>query len=250
MSGGFQDHFSTRAPGYAAFRPTYPDTLFAWLAEQAPGRDVAWDCGTGSGQAVPGLASQFARVVATDASAAQVAEARPIPNVEFRVAPAEASGLPDRSADLITVAQALHWFDLDRFYSEVRRVGRPGALLACWMYNLMRIDESIDRVVDRFYTDVVGPWWPGNRKLIDSNYRDIAFPFPRVPVRDFAMTAEWDFGHLVGYLRTWSAVTRFVRDQGRDPIELVEGDLLSAWGDPERVRPVRWPLVVLAGRVG
>lgn len=248
-SGGFPDHFSTRSSGYAAFRPTYPDPLFGWLAGQCRSRTLAWDCATGSGQAVAGLASRFDRVIATDGSASQIEHAPAFPNVEYRVATAEESGLPDQSVDLVTVAQSLHWFDHPRFFAEVRRVSRPGAVVACWMYNLMRVAPALDRVVDRLYVDVVGPFWPGNRKLIDGNYRDVAFPFPALPAPPFEMESAWDFDHLVGYLRTWSAVTRYVAANGADPVTLVEADLLEAWGARDRTRVVRWPLVLLVGRV-
>ncbi len=248
MTGQFQDHFSARAAGYATFRPSYPDQLFEWLAQNSPGRDVAWDCATGSGQAALGLAPFFRRVVATDASPSQLANAKPAPGVEYREAPGEASGLADRSIDLVTVAQALHWLDRPKFFAEAARVLRPRGLLACWMYSVMQVGAEFDRVVLRLYTDIVGPFWPGDRILIDQDYRTIEFPFPEFEPPRFEMIVEWSFGQVMGYLRTWSAVTRYLDANGHDPVALVESDLLAIWGDPSRSRVVRWPLVLRVAR--
>ncbi len=249
MTGSFQDHFSARAVGYAAYRPSYPAGLFRWLAESSPGRDLAWDCGTGSGQAAVGLAPYFGRIVATDASASQLEHAKAAPNIEYRVAPAESSGLGDRSVALVTVAQALHWFDRSRFFAEAGRVLRPRGLLACWMYNLMQVDGEFDRLILHLYTDIVGPYWPGDRVLVDQNYRTIELPFPEFEPPSFEMTEQWSFQHVVGYLRTWSAVSRYLKETGRDPVALIEPELLAAWGDPGPTRTIRWPLALRAARM-
>ncbi len=248
MTGPFQDHFSARAAGYAVFRPSYPANLFAWLADASPDRNAAWDCGTGSGQAALGLAPYFRQVVATDASPSQLEHAKAAPGVEYRLAPAEASGLADQSMDLVTVAQALHWFDRPKFFAEAGRVLRPGGLLACWMYNLMQVDSEFDRVVGHLYSEIVGPFWPGDRILLDQDYRTIEFPFPEFEPPSFGMAEEWSFSHVMGYLRTWSAVTRYLNAQGHDPVALVEPDLLATWGPPDRTRVVRWPLVLRVAR--
>ena len=249
MSGAFPDHFSARADRYAVFRPTYPAGLYQWLADQVVRHDAAWDCATGNGQAAVGLAPYFGRVFATDASAAQLAQATPVPNIEYTRAPAEASGLADRSVDLVTVAQAAHWFDRARFFVEAARVARPGSVLAIWMYNLMRSEPVVDRIIGRLYRDIVGPFWPGDRVLIDDDYRSITIPFPEFDPPQFAMTAAWTGDHLVGYLRTWSAVNRYVEAKGHDPVALVEEDLLAAWGGPSTVRTVEWPLRVRVARI-
>jgi SAM-dependent methyltransferase len=246
----FGDHFSARSAGYATFRPTYPPELFDWLAGHCPARETAWDCATGSGQAAIGLARRFDRVVATDASASQIANAPTAPNIEYQVAPAEASGLPDHSADLITVAQALHWLDRPRFFAEVERVGRPGALLACWMYGLMRITPAVDAVVARLYWEIVGSFWPTERALVESAYRTIEIPFPELDPPAFTMTFDWTLTHIVGYLRTWSAVTRYAAARAEDPVGLVADDLAQAWGESDTVRPVAFPLAVRVAIVG
>ncbi|HEX2095074.1 MAG TPA: class I SAM-dependent methyltransferase [Longimicrobiaceae bacterium] len=248
MSTGFHDHFSPLAEAYSRFRPTYPPALFAWLAEHAPARNAAWDCATGSGQAALALAEHFARVVATDASAEQVAHARPHPRVEYRVAPAERSGLEPRSVDLVTVAQALHWFDVPAFFREAGRVLRPGGLLAAWCYETLTLaDPTLDGIVDTFYRETVGPFWPPQRRLIEEGYASVRLPFAEVPTPPFAMEADLTLDALAGYFRTWSATRGYVEAHGRDPVEGVVEELRGPWGDPDRPRRVRWPLSVRAG---
>ena len=246
----FQDHFSSRSKGYASFRPRYPTALYEWLAGQCRARGTAWDCATGSGQAAIGLSPFFQRVIATDASRAQIDNATPAPNVEYRVAAAEESGLADRSVDLVTVAQSLHWVDRDRFFAEAARVAKPGSPLAVWMYNLMEVAPAIDRVIRRLYSEVLSGFWPSDRALVDDDYRSIGFPFPEVAAPRFEMTAEWPLDHLLGYLRTWSGVIRYVSARGEDPVHAVEPELTKAWGDRGESRVVRWPLVLRVARVG
>lgn len=243
----FKDHFSGHAADYARYRPDYPAALFAWLAEIAPARDRAWDCATGNGQAALALAEHFGAVVATDASETQVASAFAHPRVAYRVAPAEASGLEDASVSLITVAQALHWFDIPAFWAEADRVLRPGGVVAVWAYHLFRCTPEVDAVVDRLYSDVVGPYWPPDRKLIEEGY-PITLPFPRVEPPPFEMTKRWTLDDLTGYLRTWSSSRRYFEAKGADPVALVAPELEAAWGDPAEARELRWPLLLHVGR--
>lgn len=245
----FKDHFSTQAGQYSKFRPRYPRTLFEFLASLAPGRTRAWDCGTGSGQAAAGLAEFFTEVVATDASAKQIENARPHPGVSFRVAPAEQSGLEDASVDLVTVAQALHWFDLDRFYAEVARVARPAGILAAWTYDLFTITPPVDAVVHHYYTEIVGPYWPPERKWVEQRYRTIPFPFEERPVPSFNLTAEWEMADLIGMLNTWSATQKCRETTESDPLLLIEESLARAWGEAGTTRPVVWPLSLRVGQV-
>jgi ubiquinone/menaquinone biosynthesis C-methylase UbiE len=251
MSGGpgrpWPDHFSRQSADYRRYRPRYPQALFAWLASAAPARRTAWDCGTGNGQAAVGLAEHFERVVATDPSANQLAEAEPHAQVEYRSARAEDSGLEPASVDLVTVAQALHWFDLERFYAEVSRVLRPGGLIAVWCYGLMEIDPAVDPVIRHFYEDVVGPYWPPQRAHVESGYRELAFPFAPVAAPCFAMTADWSLEELAGYVATWSPTKIFQEQRGCDPLRDLNEPLSKAWGAAERRRVV-WPLHVRAGR--
>jgi SAM-dependent methyltransferase len=245
----FADHFSGVSSAYAAFRPRYPAAVFDFLAQAAPARNAAWDCGTGSGQAAGGLAQYFSHVTATDASAAQIAHATPRANVTYRVAPAEASGLPNRSADLVTAAQAVHWFDRPRFWAEVRRVLRPRGVIAVWTYVLLEIAPEIDEIVRRFYGETVGPFWPAERRLTEERYRTIDFPFAEFPVPNFEIAERVTLEDTAGYIRTWSATRGFVERHGRDPVDDLVTELTPVWGDPGTTRLVRWPIAMRAGRV-
>jgi SAM-dependent methyltransferase len=244
----FKDHFSAQAGDYAKFRPRYPEGLFWHLANIAPGRQLAWDCATGSGQAAVSLAKRFDHVIATDASEKQVANAEAHARVEYRVAPAEDSGIESNTVDLITVAQALHWFDLRRFSAEARRVLKPEGVVAAWAYKLAHVTPSIDAVVNHYYSDVVGAYWPPERVLVEK-FEELSFPFPEIAAPPFEMMAEWNAEHLIGYLRTWSATHRFMAANQRDPLVEVDEDLRSAWGDAEKLRRVIWPLTVRLGRL-
>lgn len=245
----FADHFSGFSAAYAAFRPRYPEALFAFLARAAPARNAAWDCGTGSGQAAIGLARHFAHVTATDASKAQIAHATPHPNVTYRIGPAEMSGLVGSSVDLVTAAQAVHWFDRPRFWVEARRVLRPRGVIAVWTYVLFEIAPDIDLIVRRFYADTVGPFWPPERRLTEERYRTIDFPFAEFPVPELEIVQRVTLDDIAGYIRTWSATRGFVERYGRDPVDDLVVELSPLWGDPETTRIARWPLAVRAGRI-
>lgn len=245
----FKDHFSTRSSGYAAFRPGYPAELFTYLACLTPRHDLAWDCATGSGQAARGLAEHYIRVWATDASAAQIDAAAPRARVEFRVAPAQASGLPDRSVDLVTVAQAAHWFDLPAFYAEVRRVLKADGLLAIWCYERLTIEPAVDAIVEEFYGGLLGPYWPPERRLVESGYRDLDFPFAELPAPAIPMTANWTLDQLLGYFSTWSALKAYQRATGEDPLPVLRERLASAWISLDQAKTIKWPLSVRLGRI-
>ena len=220
--------------------------MFQHLASITAANGIAWDCATGNGQAAVELAAEFKRVIATDASEKQVANAEPHSRVEYRVAPAEQSELPPQSIDLVTVGQALHWFDLERFYAEVRRVLKPQGVIAAWAYKSATVSPTIDTVVNHYYSEVVGAYWPAERVLVEK-FEELPFPFPEIAAPPFEMAAAWNVEQLVGYLRTWSATQRFIAAKQRDPLEVVEKDLRSEWGDS--TRKVVWPLTVRVGRV-
>ncbi|HEX5761267.1 MAG TPA: GNAT family N-acetyltransferase [Thermoanaerobaculia bacterium] len=246
-SRAFPDHFSGHAADYKAHRPGYPPELFARVAALPGARRLAWDAGTGNGQAAVGLAAHFERVVATDASPEQLAHAAPHPRVEYRIARAEGAGLAGGSVDLVTAAQALHWFRFDDFYAEARRVLAPGGAIAVWTYNLARVDPAVNAVIDRLAYELVREHWPPERKWVDEEYRTIPFPFDEIAMTPMAQEERWDLERLLRYLATWSACQRYRKATGRDPLDLVRDDLAAAWG-PEPVRTLRWPVFLRAGR--
>jgi SAM-dependent methyltransferase len=192
------------------------------------------------------LASVFDRVIATDASEKQIANAQPQERVEYRVVPAENSGLESGTVDLIMVAQALHWFDLPLFYEEVRRVLKPNGVLAASAYNLLRIEPAIDEIVNRYYHEVVGPFWPPERKLVEQ-FAVLPFRFSEIDAPEFEMAAQWNLEHLVGYLRSWSATQRFIAANQRDSLDEIADELRAAWGDTKQTRRVIWPLILRVG---
>ena len=243
----FNDHFSGHAEQYASHRPTYPSALFDYLASESPGREQAWDCATGNGQSAVALASRFERVVATDASGEQLEAASSHERVIYRREAAEETSLPAASCDLVAVAQAVHWFDLDRFYAEVRRVARERGLLAVWTYALMRVGRQVDGLLDSLHDGVVGAYWPDQRRWVDGRYAALPFPFDTLDPPRFEMTCRWTVEQALGYLGTWSAVRRFTADRGLDPLLDLAPRLRAAWGPGDRL--VRWPLTLKVGRV-
>lgn len=247
-SKGFADHFSSVASEYAVYRPRYPGELFSQLAGLAERRDLAWDCATGSGQAALGLAEHFSRVVATDASRSQLAAAPKHPRVEYRMAPCDASGLDQGSVDLVTVAQALHWFHPDRFYDEARRVLRPGGTIAVWCYILPVIDGgACDDLVQAFYHDTLKGYWSPERSHVDAGYRSLPFPFSELEFLAPSMRVHWTLAQFAGYLRTWSAVLKYHAQHHTDPVTPLVEALTPLWGK-EPKREIGWPLAFRVGR--
>lgn len=245
----FHDHFSRHAGAYAAHRPRYPEALWEWVAEQAPGRERCWDVGTGNGQAAVALARHFGEVFASDGSAEQIGQATPAPGVRYAVERAEASSLGAGSVDAVVIAQALHWLEFGAFFAEVRRVLRPGGVLLACCYELLDVDDGgpIDRAVRAFYVGDIAPFWPPQRRHIERGYADIAFPFEPLAAPAVAMTALWDRRALLDYLGTWSAVRRYQTQTGRDPLPELARDLAAVWPEAES-RPIRFPLTVRASR--
>lgn len=244
----FKDHFSQHADAYARFRPAYPAALFEYLAGIARAREFAWDCATGNGQAALALVPYFAQVLATDASVEQIRHAQPQARVTYAVASAESVPVPSASVDLVTVAQALHWFDFERFYDEARRVLKPNGVLAAWGYGLNAVERDVDAVVDRYYREIVGPYWPPERRYLDDRYATIPFALPEIMAPAFRMEASWDLHEFRGYLATWSAGQRFERERGRNPLELIDDALRTTWGEADRKRRVVWPVYLRVGR--
>lgn len=246
----FKDHFSSNAANYAAYRPIYPAALADYLTSLSPSMALALDCGCGTGQLSTLLGDRFARVVATDASAQQIENATPHPQVEYRVASAECSGLPDTSTDLITVAQAAHWLHLESFYTEVRRVACPNAVLALITYGVLHIQgKETNALVQHFYYDLVGPYWPAERKHVENGYQSFPFPFRELQAPPLSMETMWDLNAFVGYINTWSALREAEKVIGYGPIGAFLAELAGAWGDPETRRLVCWPLSLRIGHV-
>jgi len=242
--------FTTVAREYASFRPGYPPELFAWLAGIAPALEAVWDVGCGSGQASVALAAHFARVYATDVAAEQIAAAKPHPRVRYLAELAERSGLDEASVDLVTVAQALHWFDVDAFYEEARRVARPGALLAVWNYPRPQfVDPAIDRVFLDFYGGVVGPYWPPERRHVEANYSTLAFPFTELPHPAFGLELDWNLEQVIGYVSSWSATVQYRKKLGRDPVPMLRESLGAVWPGADARATLRMPLGLRVARL-
>jgi SAM-dependent methyltransferase len=242
----FIDHFSENADLYARARPTYPDALFAFLAGEAPARERAWDCATGNGQAALGLSRHFTHVEATDASAEQVANAIAAPGVRYSVQPAEKTDFPDASFDAVCVAQALHWFDLERFNAEATRVMKPGAVIAAWGYTRHRVTPEIDRAFEEHFLAPLKPYWPPQNAKLWAGYRDEAFPFEPIAVPEFAIERPWTIAQLIDYACTWSATRRYL-EVSPDFLVRAHAAMEPVWGKHER-RVVSLPLSVRCGR--
>ncbi|BAN49017.1 class I SAM-dependent methyltransferase [Metapseudomonas resinovorans] len=241
--------FNRQADAYSANRPTYDPALIAWLGQQAPDLSLAWDCGCGTGQATRDLARHFQRVVGTDVSAEQLSRAEPAANIDYRCEPAERTSLADASVSLTLVAQALHWFDLERFYAEVRRVSLPGGLLAVISYNLPQLTPELDALVSQLYHDILGSYWAEERRHVEQGYRTLAFPFERIEVPPFTLDAQWDLARLLGYLESWSALATYREAHGANPLDPLRERFRQAWGEPLETRRVSWPLTVNLGKV-
>jgi SAM-dependent methyltransferase len=247
MPPRFDDHFSKLAPTYARHRPRYPEALFELLASAAPERQRAWDAGTGSGQAAVRLGEYFAEVIGTDGSEEQLRHAQEHPNVRYKLEVAERTGFASGSLDLVTSAQAAHWFRLDEFYSEVKRVLKPDGICALWCYGLESIDHDVNHVINKLYVELLGPYWP-KRTIIDHTYQDIPFPFAELPRRVFQMEMTWTLDQLVSGFRTWSAALLYKKDNGVDPLDVLADEFSAAWGDPATPRRVTWPVYLRYGR--
>ncbi|MDB5813616.1 MAG: Methyltransferase type 11 [Rhodocyclales bacterium] len=242
--------FSQVAEGHAQFRPYYPEDLLDYLAGVAPRRQRAWDCGCGSGRATQGLSERFVSVIGTDLSAAQIALAPSSRNVRYVVTPAHQSGIASATVDLVTVAQALHWFDLVPFYAEVKRVLVPRGVLAAWSYGAVGCDDDeISALLDEFRTQIVGPYWPQQRRHVENGYAQLLFPFQEMTAPVFKLEISWSLPQLLGYLRSWTACEVYRQRHGRDPVLLLAERLVHVWGEAYRHRQLRWPLSMRVGRL-
>ena len=246
----FQDHFSGVAANYAAFRPKYPAALVDWLATISQRHDVAWDCACGSGQASRTLAAHFDQIVATDASHVQVAAAAAIEKTHFVVARSEQAPLAEGSVDLVTVAQALHWFVGETFFQEIRRVVRPGGVFAAWTYGMPHVEsEAVEQVVHGFIDGLLGPYWPPEIRMVLDGYATIDLPFEELETPGFELRVTWTPAQFLGFVHTWSAVGRFQQEHGEDPVAQLADELEGLWGNEKDPLPISWQLDLRAGRV-
>jgi SAM-dependent methyltransferase len=245
---GFEDHFSTKAASYARHRPRYPAVLYERLADLAADRHLAWDCGTGSGQAAVALARHFDGVFATDASREQIDHASRAARVHYAIAAAERAPLRNAAVDLVTVAAAVHWFDLEAFYAEVRRVLKADGVLAVWTYLEMRVDPAVDAIVDTYIFDTLAADWPAGMRYGLAHYANLPFPLEEATFPAMSSREEWSLHDVRSFIETWSGTQRHAARCGVDPTAALWPRLVAAWGDPDRVRPVRWPLHVRVGR--
>lgn len=247
----FKDYFSKQAADYARYRPRYPDAMFEYLAGLTPKHKIAWDCGTGNGQVALSLTPYFEQIYGTDASADQIAHAFAHPKVSYAVAPAEQTMLSADSIDLVTVGLAIHWFDVPRFYQEVRRVAKPAAILAVWCSGDFLQTVETEKICDwvQSYRQRIQPWVAPEVALIDANYETLPFPFDEIQPPKFQMSAQWQQTDLVGCLKTWSAVQRMIQAEGPQIFETVEADLAEIWPDAERVLTFHWPIYLRVGKI-
>jgi SAM-dependent methyltransferase len=243
----FKDHFSRQADAYSRYRPGYPPELIAYVAELAPSRGLAVDCATGSGQAAVALARHFERVIAVDGSVPQLLRALPAAGVTYVAALAERLPLRAGCAALVTAAQAAHWFDFVRFHAECRRVLCSSGLVAAWTYGKFHVDAVLDAVVDHFYEDVIGRYWPPERHYVEDGYRNLPFPFAEESAPGFTLVTEWDLDQVLGYIGSWSAVQRCRDSTGTDPLPELRRALAPHWEG--RSRRLEWPLHLKVGRV-
>lgn len=245
----FKNYFSERSDNYAAYRPSYPVDLVNALADLCAAQDRALDCGCGTGQLSVLLADRFTDVIATDASSNQIAKATQRDNITYRTALAEHSGLADESVDLITVAQAAHWLDLETFYPEVTRIARPDGILALITYGVLHVEGDIDALIQDFYYQTIGPYWPAERRHVETGYQSLPFPFTEIKVPAIIMEEYWPLEALMGYFNTWSAVKAATKLLGTNPVDQLRESLLPKWGDPMSQKKITWPISVRAGKI-
>lgn len=241
--------YSSYAKQYAQSRPTYPEELFSYLASLVEQHNLAWDCATGNGQAALALTEHFKRIIATDISAEQIRQAIPHPQVEYRVAKSEQSGLEDKSVNLVTVASALHWFDLDSFFREVRRVVRRGGVLAAWSYHVGYMEPPFDKLFLRFYQDVLYDYFAPGARLVDDRYENIILTGKSIDAGQFYVSADWNLHQMLAFIKSWSGTQQYIQEQGEDPTELIADELKQIWGNRDKVYTIRWPLFMRISRL-
>jgi ubiquinone/menaquinone biosynthesis C-methylase UbiE len=243
----FKDHFSKQANIYAQFRPTYPEELFTYLSSLCKEHELAWDCATGNGQAANSLVSYFNHVIATDASEAQLKNAKQHEKIAYKLALAEESGIESGTVDIVTVATAIHWFNFDKFYAEVNRVLKPGGILAVWTYCDPIVNTAIDAVVDKLHNNILFKYWLKENWMVSDKYKDLPFPYERIRTPQFTCSKMGKLKDLEGLLESWSATQSYIKANNKDPIDQIKDELSNAWGKDE-AKEIRWDLTLIVGR--
>lgn len=243
-----KDNFSVQSNQYIKFRPTYPNELYSFLLAIVETKHTAWDCGTGNGQIAIGLSKYFNKVYATDISEKQIKNAIRRGNIFYKIECAEKTAFPENTFDLITVAQAIHWFNFNDFYNEVKRTIKPNGIIAVIGYGLIETDKDTNEIISNFYKTILGPFWDKERKYIDENYQSIPFPFNEIESPILYNTFGWTFEQLIGYFETWSAVQHYIKTKKENPISLIKKDLKEAW-KTGLLKTVRFPILLRIGNV-
>lgn len=243
-----KDNFSTQSEQYSKYRPGYPLDFFEYINSIVQSKQNAWDCGTGNGQVAGELAKTFEKVYATDISQSQINNGRQVANILYSVQPAEKTNFSNNSFDLIIVAQAVHWFDFEKFYTEVSRTAKNDALLCVVGYNRPKISPPVDTLITNFYENVIGKYWDKERKYVDENYKTIPFPFVKILTPNFTNKVCWTLDHFIGYLNTWSAVKRFIQQNGQNPVDKLRSELEQNWGKGQTLE-VNFPLLLRIGQI-
>ncbi len=245
----FNDNFSKQASIYAQYRPSYPHELYDYLSELTPTHELAWDCGTGNGQSAIHLADFYDLVYASDPSEAQITNAFAHDRVTYKIEKAEESTLKDQSVDLVTIAQAIHWFDYDKFYNEVKRVLKKGGIIAAWAYGIPSINKELDVLIKHFHQKTVGPYWPIETRSIDQEYTTIPFPFREIEPPEFYIRKRFKLEDLLGHLLSWSATQRFMEQVGQNPIDQLRSEVEKIWGNPQMAKDAVWKIYLRVGKI-
>jgi SAM-dependent methyltransferase len=245
----FEDHFSKLAETYSKYRPSYPSSLFEYFAGCCKSHNQAWDCGTGNGQAALELTKYFDKILATDASKDQIEYAQHHPKITYRIELAEKVSLEDSGTDLVTVAAAVHWFDFEKFYNEVKRVLKPEGIIAVWGYHLFSISPEIDKILNKYYSEILKGYWPERFHYVDTRYKDLPFPFEELNPPKFEMITEWVLNQVAGFLNSWSGTKNYHQKTGRHPLDTIWKNLSESWGDEKLKRKIIWPLHVRVGKI-
>ncbi len=239
--------FADKADLYAVARPMYPQALFDFISSITNGRDRAWDCASGNGQAAVGLVKSFSKVYASDISHEQIANAFQSPNIEYSVQAAENTNYMDHQFDLVNVAQALHWFDYEKYWDEVSRVLNPRGVFVAYSYIWPAVNNAVDDVVEQSLKKIIEPYWASNNRIVWDGYKTVDFPFKRLATPDIDLTNQWDLHQFVDYLHTWSATRRCMEEIGDDFFNAAKENLTKVWGDPNTKMTIKNPLTIIAG---